>query len=342
MKKNGFLHTLCLLLAAVLLFSGCAFNPSGSSQANGFSNDVQPEERIPVRLYAIKGPTGISMVNLVSEDENGRTANDYDFQAVSSPDEVVAKLSSGEADIAAVPTNLAAALYAKTSGNIQMLAVNTKGVLYLMEAGESIQSVSDLKGKTVYSTGQGANPEYVLRYVLEQNGLDPDADLTLQFVSENDELAALLASGEAQVALVPEPLVTTVKTKNDHLRVALDMTQQWDAVSGGKSQLLMGCVVVRRDFAEQNPQAVSNFLEDYQASVDSVSDLENTAALCEEYGIIPSAQVAKAAIPQCNIVYLAGQEMTQQVSGYFQVLYSYNPKSVGGALPGEDFYFAAS
>lgn len=342
MKKNSFFRALCLLLAALLLFGGCSSNPSDASLPNQSSSDVQPEERIPVRLYAIKGPTGISMVNLASENDNGRTANDYDFQTVSSPDEVVAKLSSGEADIAAVPTNLAAALYAKTSGNVQMLAVNTKGVLYLMEAGESIRSVSDLKGKTVYSTGQGANPEYVLRYVLEQNGLNPDTDLTLQFVSENDELAALLVSGEAQVALVPEPLVTTVKTKNDQLRVALDMTQQWDAVSAGKSQLLMGCVVVRRDFAEQNPQAVSRFLSDYQASVDGVSDLENTAALCEQYGVIPSAQVAKAAIPHCNIVYLAGQEMARQVSGYFQVLYSYNPKSIGGALPGEDFYFGAS
>lgn len=338
MKKISLFSVLCVLLTAALLLNGCSSAPSDSSQAGS----SQPEEPISLRLYAIKGPTGVGMVNLAAENDLGHTANSYDFQVAASPDQVVGKLSSGEADIAAVPTNVAAALYAKTNGGIQMLAVNTKGVLYLMEAGDTVQAVSDLKGKTIYSTGQGANPEYVLRYVLEQNGLNPDTDVTLRFVSENDELAALLASGETQVALVPEPLATTVKAKNDQLRIALDMTQQWDAVSGGESQLLMGCVVVRKEFAQQNPQAVSDFLKDYEASVNGVSDLKNTAALCEKYDIIPSAKVAEAAIPRCNIVYLAGEEMARQVSGYFQVLYGYNPKAVGGALPEEDFYFAAS
>lgn len=182
----------------------------------------------------------------------------------------------------------------------------------------------------------------MLRYVLEKNGIDPDKDVTLSFVSENDELATLLVTGEAQVALVPEPVVTTVMTKNDQLRVALDMTEEWNAVSGGESQLMMGCVVARKDFVQQNPQAVQDFLKEYQASVEkTASDLEGTAALCEKYEIIPQAAVAKAAIPNCNIVFISGQEMKDQLSGYLEVLHSYNPKAVGGQMPGEDFYFGA-
>lgn len=295
-----------------------------------------------MNVTAIKGPTGIGMVNLMEENAAGNTANDYVFQVVAAPEEVVGKISTGEVDIAAVPTNLAATLYTKTSGNLQILAVNTLGVLYVMENGDNVQSVADLKGKTIYSTGQGANPEYVLRYVLEKNGIDPDKDVTLSFVSENDELATLLVTGEAQVALVPEPVVTTVMTKNDQLRVALDMTEEWNAVSGGESQLMMGCVVARKDFVQQNPQAVQDFLKEYQASVEkTASDLEGTAALCEKYEIIPQAAVAKAAIPNCNIVFISGQEMKDQLSGYLEVLHSYNPKAVGGQMPGEDFYFGA-
>ena len=238
---------------------------------------------------------------------------------------------------------MAATLYGKTEGKLlKMLAVNTLGVLYIMENGDSIQSAADLRGKTIYTTGQGANPEYVLKYVLEKNGIDPETDVKIEYVSQNEELAALLANGTAQVAMVPEPTVTTILAQKPELRVALNVTEEWDKASGGASKLMMGCVVVRSAFAAEHPEAVETFLAEYKASVEkAAAELENTAALCESYGIIPKAAVAKQAIPRCNLVYIDGAEMKAQISGYFDVLYAANPKSVGGAVPDEAFYYGA-
>lgn len=316
------------------MLAGCAEPPAA----------VPPSAvaKTAVRVVGIKGPTGVSLVRLMQAQDDGTAANDYSFAVASAPEEVAAKVASGDVDIAAVPTNLAAALYAKTSGGVRMLAVNTLGVLYLMENGDTIRSVADLKGRTIYSTGQGANPEFVLRHILTQNGLDPDTDVDLVFKAENEELATLLVTGQAQVALVPEPVVTTVQLKQDKLRVALDMTAEWDKVVTDGSQLMMGAVIARSDFVEKHEPAVRAFLTEYADSIrQATADVEGTAALCEKYGIIPSAAVARQAIPRLNLTYLDGNDLKQRIQGYFQVLHEADPKSVGGAVPDAEFYFAA-
>ena len=329
---------LALLFAGILSFAllaGCA-DDKASSKADEVSSDVKTK----INVAVIKGPSGIGMVNLMEENSEGLAANDYNFSIVSSPEEIVNKISIGQADLATPPTNLAAALYKNTSGKVQMLAASTTGVLYIMENGETIKSVADLKGKTIYSTGQGANPEYILNYILSQNGIDPKKDVTIEFRTENDELATLLATGTARIALVPEPFVTTVMTKNPDIRVALDITEEWENASGGESRLLMGCVIGRREFVDNNQEAVLEFLNEYKASIEkAISDVEGTAALCEKYGIIPKAAVAKAALPRCGLTYIDGQDMMEQIKGYFYVLFNANPKSVGGALPDEAFYY---
>lgn len=322
---------------ACMLLAGCSGSGAGASSSPAES--ALPAEKTDVHVFAIKGPTGVGMVNLMKAQDDGSAANDYTFTVVSSPDEIVAKISNREADIAAIPTNLAANLYQKTK-KIQILAVNTLGVLHILENGESIGKVADLKGKTIYSTGQGSNPEYILRYVLQKNDLDPEKDVTLRF-TENDELATLLASGEASVAMVPEPTATTVLAANDKLRRALDVTAVWDQAAGDASRLMMGCVVARSDFVAQHPEAVAAFLDEYEVSISKTnSDLDGTAALCETYGIIPKAAVAKKAIPGCNVSYVDGTEMKSSLQGYFAVLYQANPKSIGGALPDDAFYYS--
>lgn len=327
-----------LLLTGALL-SGCSEGQETSSSASTPASSSQAE-KTKVNVYGLKGPTGIGLVNLWKAGEDGTALNDYTMAALASPEDAVAKISNKEADIAAIPTNLAATLYQKTSGAIQVLAVNTLGVLHIVENGSTIQKVADLKGKTIYSTGQGANPEYVLNYVLRENGLDPEKDVTVKFVTENDELATLLATGDAQVAMVPEPVVTTALTKNADLRVALDMTKEWEAVAGDESALMMGCVVARTEFIEQNPQAVKDFLTEYKASIEKAqSDIDGTAALCETYGIIPKAAVAKQAIPRCNLTYVDGADMKTQLGGYLKVLFDADPKSVGGTMPDDSFYY---
>ena len=320
---------LAIVLAAVLLLGSLA----------GCAAPSEPE-KTDVRVVGIKGPTGIGLANLWKAQEEGTASNNYNFELVSLPQDAGARVTNGQADIAAVPTNLASALYKKTGGAVQMLAINTLGVLYILENGDTVKTVADLKGQTIYSTGEGANPEYILRYVLKENGLDPDKDVTLKFVSENDELVTLVATGKAKIAMVPEPNVTAVCTKNADVRVALDMTAEWDKLDAGA--LMMGCVIVRKEFAEKNPDAVTAFLQDYKASIDAATaDVDGTATLCETYQIIPKAPIAKKAIPNCNLTFVAGADMQGKISGYFKVLFDANPAAIGGAVPDDGFYYVA-
>jgi NitT/TauT family transport system substrate-binding protein len=342
MRIKRLLALLAAGIMSVALMAGCSDEDKSSDVTSSATKTTKTttSSKSKINVAVIKGPSGIGMVNLMENNSTGSTANDYNFSIVSSPEEIVNKISSNQVDLATPPTNLAASLYNKTNGKVQMLAASTKGVLYIMENGETIKSVADLKGKTIYSTGQGANPEYILNYILTQNGIDPKKDVNIEFRNENDELATLLATGTAQVALVPEPFVTTVKTKNADLRVALNMSEEWETASGGKSQLLMGSVIGRKEFIEQNTDAVNEFLNEYKASIEkAISDTDTTSSLCEKYGIIPKAAVAKAALPRCGLTYIDGKDMMEQVKGYFDVLFKANPKSVGGALPDEAFYY---
>ncbi len=303
--------------------------------------DDEPAQKTVVNVGTIQGPTGIGMVHLMEADKAGTAVNDYNFSVASSPEEISAKLANpnGGLDIAAVPTNLAATLYQKTQGKVKMLAVNTLGVLYLLENGNTVQSVADLRGKTIYSTGEGANPEYILRYVLSKNGIDPDKDVTLKFLTENTELAAKMVKGDITIAMVPEPVVSTVTSQNQSVRVAFGFNDAWNAVADNNSKLMMGCVAVRSEFLEKNKAAVDAFLAEYKASVQKTSDVETTATLCETYGIIPKAAVAKKAIPNCGLVFVSGADMKAQIAGYYNVLFTANPKSVGGKLPDDAFYY---
>lgn len=297
------------------------------------------KEKTTINIATISGPTGIGMVQLMSENKNQTSENNYNFDVVSAPDAIVSKISGGECDIAAVPTNLASTLYQKTTGGVQILAVNTLGVLSVLENGNSINSVADLKGKEIYTTGQGSNPEYILNYVLKQNGLEAGTDVKINFLTENEELAQKVIKGEAKVALVPQPVATTIMTKNSSVRIALDMTEEWSKVSED-STLMMGCVIARKEFTDKNKDAVKDFLKEYKASIEKVnSDVKSAAALCEEFGIIPSAALAEKAIPKCNITYVDGSEMQNKLTGYLTVLYNAKPASVGGKLPDDGFFF---
>lgn len=289
-----------------------------------------------VNVMALKGPTGMGIVKLLED-----SGDKYNITLAGAPDEVSAALINGSADIAAVPVNLAAALYAKTEGKIKVAAINTLGVLYLLENGGQIKTVTDLKGKTVYATGQGSTPEYILRYILAQNNIDPDKDVEIVFLSEHSELAAKMAAGEAAIGMLPEPNVTTVLAKNEKIRVALDFTAEWDKATGGATKLAQGCIVVRSEYVAENKAVFDKFLKDYKASVDYVNgNVKEAAALVEKHQIVPSAAVAEAAIPRSNICYIDGDAMKADMEAMLGVLFAANPKSVGGSLPDDGFYYA--
>lgn len=339
MKKVRAIVSLLLALTLALSLTACG------GQANSEPEQPETQEELTaaeINLYVLSGPTGIGAMNLWAASDAGETKNTYHITMPGANDEVVAALSKGDADIAAVATNLAATLYNKTDGGVTVLAVNTLGVLSLLSNGQEAATVSELKGKTIYAPGQGANPEYILRYVLSGNGLDPDKDVTLRFVGEGSELLTVWQSDPEAVILAPQPVATSILMQNENAKTLFDMTEEWDKIAGDDSTLMMGCVIVRNEFLQANPGAVELFLQEYAASIEKArSDVEGTAVLCEQYGLIPKAALAQKALPSCGLTFVTGAEMKTGLSGYLQVMFDANPKSVGGALPGDDFYYGA-
>ncbi len=354
MKKSTAI--ILAILVAALALTGCA--PAGQAATSAPASSAIPSEtsiqvdvsaspsspaaqKTNVSVAALIGPTGIGLVQLMDSQDKGEAKNNYSFILTGTPDDIVAKITSGQADIAAVPVNLAPALYAKTNGNVQLLAINTLGVLYVIENGDTVKSAADLKGKTLYASGQAATPEYVLNNILSKNGIDPAKDLTIQWEPDHSQLASMVMAGKADLALLPEPFVTTVTQKNPKLRVALDLTQEWKTVESGGGSLIMGVMIVRKDFAAKNTEALAAFMDEYKASTQYVNqNVADAAALVAKYKIMASADLAQKAIPNCNIVYTDGQEMKSQMQPFLQILFDANPKSIGGKLPDDAFYYA--
>ena len=342
----------CLALVMCLSLAACG----GTEQET--TEETPVVESVTVRVAALKGPTAMGMVKLMSDSEDFEEdvedfvdaredfervtiqSNLYDFTLAASADEVSPKLMQGELDIACVPANLASVLYNRTDGGIVTLAVNTLGVLYIVENGNAVASMADLAGKTIVASGKGSTPEYALRYLLTENGIDPDTGVTIDWKSEHSECVASLASGAATIAMLPQPFVTVAQTQLPDLRVALDLTEAWDALDNG-SALLTGVVVARADFVKEHPAAVSDFLEQYSASVDWVNaNTADAAELIGGYDIVDAA-VAEKALPYCNIVCVTGTEMMDMLSGYLSVLWEQDAESVGGGMPNDDFYYGA-
>ncbi|MDL2253360.1 ABC transporter substrate-binding protein [Ruminococcaceae bacterium OttesenSCG-928-I18] len=346
-----------LAMITLLAFTACSGAGSSSvTQGGSVSLDVAAHSVPPagsaptegpqategtVRVAGLKGPTTMGMVRLMKDAEEGLAGHRYEVEMFGTADEIVPKLVSGEIDVAAVPANLASVLYNNTGGGVSVAAINTLGVLYVVETAEEIQSVQDLRGRTVYSTGKGTTPEFVLNYILTQNGLQPGTDVTIEYKSESTEVAALLAEEEGAVAVLPQPYVTGVQMQNEQVRVALDLTEEWDRVGEG-SGLVTGVLVARTAFLEEAPELFADFLQEYKQSIEWVNaNTAEAAELVAEYGIVEKAPVAEKALPACNITYIDGQEMQMMLQGYLQVLYDQMPESVGGAMPDEAFYYMA-
>ena len=316
--------TALLILALVLAFSvsGCSENKA----------EIGNE---PINVTMLKGPTGIGAVKLMEESEKNETDGNYNINVSAAADDAMAKIISGEVDIAAVPTNIAPLIYNKTNGNIAVLAVNTLGVLYIVENGDSIHTIKDLEGKTIYSSGQGAVPEYVLNYLLEKNNVE---NVNIVYMTEHAEVAAALADGRADIALLPEPNVTAVIMKNSEIRIAVDVNDEWKKTNG--SELAMGCIVAGKEFIDENKEAVDIFLKEYSESIDYVNNnVSEAAELVEKYGIMASSDAAVKAIQNCNIVYKEKDEMKTMLEAFYDVLYKANPKSVGGEIPDTELYY---
>jgi len=341
-------HTVTALAAILCLslLGGCSNN--SNSQSSAASSKAQASSTTAassqaagssaIRIAGLKGPTSMGLVKLMNDSEEGKTSNSYEFTMAAAADEITPKLIKGDLDMAAVPANLASVLYSKTQGKVVVLNVNTLGVTYIVENGKAINSVADLKGKTIYGTGKGSIPEYALRFVLKKNGLDPDKDVKLEWKSEPTEVVALMKQQKDVVAMLPQPFVTVAAGQVENYRVALSITDEW-AKQDKESKFITGVMVARKDFVEQNKDKVAAFLKEYEASIKFANEnVEDAAKLVEKYDIVKAA-VAKNALPKCNITFIAGDEMKSALSGFYKALFDLAPESVGGALPNEDIYY---
>ena len=318
--KNKIIATALSAVLALGLMAGCA----------------QKKDDTVIRVGSLKGPTTIGIVNLMDKASKGESEGKYDFTMAAAPDEITAKVVSGDLDIALVPANLASVLYNKTEGGVTAIDINTLGVLYCVTGDTSVTSIKSLAGKKVITTGQGATPEYSLRYLLEQNGV---TDCEIEFKSEATEVAAVLAEDPTQIAILPQPFVTVACAQNEAISSAFSLEEEWQLTTGGLG-MVTGVTIVRNDFLKAHPEAVKTFIKEHGDSVNATnSDLDTTAALVVAQEIIGKEPVAKKAIPLCNVVCMTGDSVKSNLSAYLEVLYNSDPKSVGGKLPGDEFYY---
>ena len=365
MKKT--MKLLAAALAGTLVLGGCAGNKettaasaesetvketeaqsteAESSQAEAETEKEETETSdaagsgTAIRVGSLKGPTSMGLAELMDRSEKGETENDYTFTMAGKADELVGSIASGDLNIVLVPANVASILYTKTQGNVNVIDINTLGVLYVVASDDSISSMEDLKGKTVYMTGKGTTPEYVMNYLLSENGLT-DGDVTLEFKSEATEVASVLKEDSSAVGVLPQPFATAACIQNEALKPVLDLTEQWNLLNKENgSQLVTGVTIVRSDFLKENEEAVKLFIEDHKASAAYTSEhLDEAAEMVAALGIVEKAPIAKKAMPACNIVCITGEEMKSALSGYLSVLEAADAKSVGGQLPADDFYY---
>lgn len=377
--KKSVSAIMAALMAASVVLAGCGSGNTGAtaaetaagttagaaaetSAAETSAAETQPEttppgieaEKVPatltgdtgdncqagVRVGSLKGPTSMGLVYLMDKAQKGETENHYEFTMTGAADELVGKIASGDLDIALIPANVASVLYTKTQKNVTVLDINTLGVPYVVASDDSIASVADLKGKTVYMTGKGTTPEYVMNYLLKENGLAA-GDVDLQFKSEATEVASLLKENPKAIGVLPQPFATAACVQNEALKPVVDLTEAWNALNQDSgSMLVTGVTIVRSDFLRENRSPIQMFLEDHRESAQyAVDHVDETAELVAAAGIVEKAPIAKKALPYCNIVCMTGQEMKDALSGYLNVLYEQDAKSVGGQLPGDDFYY---
>lgn len=342
---------LCLSMLSVLFLAGCNTesqeeqttvkeeSTTGSSTEKESESEVSLNTELEIKIAVLNGTTGFGIAKLINDKNAGNAALNYNISVETDASNVTAALINGSIDIAALPTNAAANVYNKTEGKIQIMAVNTLGVLYVVTSDKvNIESFADLEGKTVYCPAQ--NPEFVFKYLCKKNNLTPGENITIDTAyAQPADLRAAVASGAVDIAVLPEPMVTIAQSANNQLKVALDLTQEWNKVGDG-STLAQGCIVVRTEFAQNHPMEVAKFLEEYKASVEFTNEKpSDVSEMIVAAGIFSAAPVAAKAIPKCNICYVEKTEMATYLNGFFSALFEIAPASIGGKIPDNGIYY---
>src|SRR6056297_1471295 len=322
MRNKKLSLLIVLLMSAVLVLSACT---------------KKPTEPTNVTIAGLKGPTSIGMIRLI--DEKALNDDEYNVEYIveGAPDSLIGKIINGEIDIAAVPTNAASILYNKTKGQVKFLALNTLGVIYVVGT-DDVSSIKDLEGKEITISGKGATPEFAFNYLLDKNNLSDK--VTAEFTLDHSSLAQQVIAEDAKIAVLPQPFVTQVMMNNHNVEILIDLNEEWEKATNGESILAMGGLIVNSEFAENNPEFIKDFLEEYEGSVNWVNNNhEEAGKLVEKNGVLPSAKLAEKAIPNCSIVYQDAEEAKDKVNGFLKILHGSNPASIGGSMPDENFYY---
>lgn len=321
-----------LLLVAAMLATLAACGTKQDETKTTEPSTVSDEREVKTKVAVLNGPTGLGL----SKFKNDRSYA-YTVDYHSDPQEIVPLVIKGEVDIAAVPLNLAANIYKKTNGAVQMIAISTLGVLHVLSADESIKNVADLKGKTVYATGQGSTPEYIINYILEKNGIDPEKDIDLQYKSAHNELATLAVEGKAEICILPEYFATKVALKSEKMKKVIDLTDEWNKVS--EAQLAMGCYIARKEYIEANPEIIAEFIDFAEISTNYVNEIMLSTSFLLSEKLFETKEEAEQAVKGSNMVMITGEEMKQIAASNFEVLYNAAPAAVGGELPNDALYY---
>ena len=340
MKKLRIIAVLLVLVVALSVFASCSNSAAQENEASTAepASVQNSSASADIKIGVLKGPTGMGAAYLWDKSEQGKTVDKYSFSLETDASVMGGKLISGEYDIAAIPTNAAAALAKKSDGKVQVLAVNTLGTLYVLSKSE-ISSVKELENKTVLTSGQGSAADYVFQYVLKQNGLTPGENITLEYAAEHSEALTKAVKGEADIVMLPEPFVTQLTAKNAEYKICLDLTKEWNACCDG--ELCLGALAVNTAFAQKNADKISRFLTEYKESVDFTNASPEEAGKIIEKCDILVAAVAQSAIPNCNITCITGAEMKENLISFYQVLFDFNPSAIGGEMPSDSFYYGA-
>lgn len=340
--KKVLLFILSVLL--VVSIAGCAKKQPKEEVEVKEKEVVNDEEKteivdLDLNVAGLKGPTSMGMIKLFEDYTNPSEGLNINYTVESAPDLLVGKLIKGELDIATVPTNLASIIYNKTKGKYKLVNINTLNVMYIMTDGAEINSIKDLKDETLYISGKGATPDFVTRYLIEKNGLIIGEDINVDFSLDHSSLAQAINSGEVKFGVLPQPFVTTLMMKNSDVKIGVDLQKEWEAVEDD-SLLALGGLLVKTELIENHPEIVNNFLDEYKKSVEYVnSNPKGASILIEKFGILPKAKMAEMAIPKCNIVYKDAKDIQNELNEYYKILFDFNPKSVGGKLPDDEFYY---
>lgn len=326
MKK----HLIKIISLALVLLIAVPFTLSSCQKA---------DSELEIKIYALSGTTAMGMAQMISNAENDTDEMNYNIEIFNAADKITNAVITGECAIAALPTNVAAKLYKKSEGGVQLLALNTLGVLYVLDTTGSINTLSDLSGKTVYIPGGGSNPEYITAALINGAGI---SNVTLDTTSYPDPnaLQVALAAGKVSIAVLPEPKVSVVTGSAQNVKVAIDLTAEWEKIYG-ENTLVQGCLVINKAFADEHPAEVKKFLQDYEASVNFISQGSDEAVgMVVDTGIIPKAPLVKKALPKCNLCCITGNDMKDSIGVFYEKIFALDKQSIG-AMPDDGFYYVA-